>query len=381
MSLRVTTIVFFALILLPPPSARALLGPDVVPAATLLVPYFEVQLPKKIGGKPKGVTTQFTINNLTNDQVLTHVTIWSDLAVPVLDFNVALTGYDVQAIDLQQVLTGQVPATGNPGGLDCEDFLPPFSPLSLDTVGHVRALLTGKQSPLTSLCGGLDHGDLIARGYVTVDVVNKCSGAFPGDVSYFAAAGTGVAANTNAIWGDAFIIDRQKKLGIGNSMVHIEAFPAQFNPGDQTFYGRYSGGDASDAREPLSSLFGVRYHNIPKDKLFPQGTTLLVWRDTQTAAASQFACGTTPAWYPLTTTEVVTFDEQENAFGVAVEPSPFAAATGRVEIGGASLPVAPVRGWLYMNLDLESEPSQAVVTVFHESKGRNSVIGPSVSLN
>ncbi len=60
-------------------------------------------------------------------------------------------------------------------------------------------------------------------------------------------------------------------------------------------------------------------------------------------------------------------------------PSPLAAATGRVEIGGPTLPVAPLRGWLYLNLNVEPGPSQAVVTVFHESKGRNTVTGPSAS--
>jgi len=33
--------------------------------------------------------------------VLAHVAIWSDLAVPVFNFNVYLTGYDVQTINLR----------------------------------------------------------------------------------------------------------------------------------------------------------------------------------------------------------------------------------------------------------------------------------------
>src|SRR5512142_454796 len=64
------------------------------PGATLLLPYFEVDL-----AHPTGRTTRFWINNATATAALVHVTIWSDLAVPVLAFNEYLTGYDVQPID------------------------------------------------------------------------------------------------------------------------------------------------------------------------------------------------------------------------------------------------------------------------------------------
>src|SRR5690242_2352972 len=76
-----------------------------VPAATLLLPYFEVDLANKLGR-----TTQFTINNASATAILAHVTVWSDLAVPVLVFNVYLTGYDVQTIDMRDILqTGVMP--------------------------------------------------------------------------------------------------------------------------------------------------------------------------------------------------------------------------------------------------------------------------------
>ncbi len=73
--------------------------------STLLVPYFEVDL-----SNPNGRNTIFTINkggrldsitvnggppSLNNNiatAILAHVTIWSDLGVPVFNFNVYLTG-------------------------------------------------------------------------------------------------------------------------------------------------------------------------------------------------------------------------------------------------------------------------------------------------
>src|SRR3978361_487092 len=72
---------------------------DEVPAATLFLPYFEVDL-----ANPNGVTTLFSINNASATAVLAHVVVWSDLSVPVLDFNVYLTGYDVQSINMRDIL-------------------------------------------------------------------------------------------------------------------------------------------------------------------------------------------------------------------------------------------------------------------------------------
>src|SRR5690349_18635666 len=76
---------------------------DDVPAATVLLPYFEVDL-----DDPNGITTLFSINNASATAVLAHVVVWSDLSVPVLDFNVYLTGYDVQSINLRDILVGGI---------------------------------------------------------------------------------------------------------------------------------------------------------------------------------------------------------------------------------------------------------------------------------
>jgi hypothetical protein len=88
--------------------ASAVIGAvDDVPAATLLLPYFEVDLTNA-----NGVNTLFSVNNASATAVLAHVTIWSDLSVPVLDFNIYLTGYDVQTISMRDILVnGVVPRT------------------------------------------------------------------------------------------------------------------------------------------------------------------------------------------------------------------------------------------------------------------------------
>ena len=43
-------------------------------------------------------TTLFTITNVTRLPQIAHVTVWTDWSFPVLDFNIFLTGYDVQGI-------------------------------------------------------------------------------------------------------------------------------------------------------------------------------------------------------------------------------------------------------------------------------------------
>src|SRR5688572_12525828 len=81
---------------------------DDVPAATLLLPYFEVDL-----NNANGVTTLFSINNASAAAALAHVTVWTDLSVPVLDFDVYLTGYDVQTINMRDILNGILPKTAD----------------------------------------------------------------------------------------------------------------------------------------------------------------------------------------------------------------------------------------------------------------------------
>lgn len=73
----------------------------VAPAATLLLPYFQVETASR------GTDTFFTITNTSNVPQIAHVTIWTDWSFPVLDFNIFLTGYDVQAVSLYDIIVGQ----------------------------------------------------------------------------------------------------------------------------------------------------------------------------------------------------------------------------------------------------------------------------------
>src|SRR5690242_11962371 len=71
------------------------------PAATLLLPYFEVDIAAPVA---TAQTTLWTITNVSAIPQIAHVTVWSDWSYPVLDFNIFLTGYDVQAINMYDII-------------------------------------------------------------------------------------------------------------------------------------------------------------------------------------------------------------------------------------------------------------------------------------
>jgi len=384
------------------PPARAEGGAHIAnePAATLLLPYFEVSVPKKVGGKPKGTTTVFTLHNADDVGVLARVNLWSDLGVPVSFFHVYLTGYDVQTIDLAEILAGRLPQTASAGQdpadlisplgpvstsdinyASCADFLPP-DPLPSESIEHLRASLTGKPSVLFgNQCLGRDYGEKkpIARGYVTVDTVNSCTLLFP-DSIYFATTAT----DQNVLFGDWFIADKQGVYG--DALVHIRADAAEFVPGDYTFYARQVGAVATDHRQPLATNFGGRFANDKKDPLFPRGTSAIVWRDVKATSQAPFDCASAPSFFPLAQEQIVAFDDEENAEVPqlpAVPPLPpdiilpFPGAAQRASIGTPEFPVSFARGWLYLNLNTTvigqppiSDPAaaQGFVTMLHRTR-------------
>src|SRR5438874_12467884 len=76
------------------------------PAATLLLPFFEVDV-QTAGAQ----TTLFTITNVSRYSQIAHVTIWTDWGFPVLTFNIFLAGYDVQSINVRDILVSGIVAS------------------------------------------------------------------------------------------------------------------------------------------------------------------------------------------------------------------------------------------------------------------------------
>lgn len=406
--------------------ARAEIGTiDAVPASTLLLPYFEVDL-----GNANGVTTVFSVNNASASAAVANVTIWTDWGVPSLGFQVYLTGYDAQTIDLRDVFNGILPVTADAGadpgdqkshkGQLSQDINFPGSigpcgssstiygqpdPTLALKIQNLQRVHRGLSSSIDNQCWGAPYGDTIARGYVTVDSTVVCALGTPADPGYFITT----ADDRNILWGDFTLLDPALQSADTASLVHIESCsnptigngagycPFSFAGGDYTFYGRYDSVAGQDQREPLPTSFASRYRVKNQGK----GTDLLVWRDTKTlptGANGRRACGSKPAWFPLSQTDVVAFDQQENPAdlcfltdnvspAIGGDQTCFPLATQRVHVSGGNtvatdMDVPFKRGWLYLNLNqtlASGDPypglAQAWVTTLHpDGRGLSGVV-------
>src|SRR3954471_22032033 len=143
---------------------------DEVPAATLLLPYFAVDYTSTDG---TGQNTLFSVNNASATAVLAHVVVWSDLSVPVLDFNIYLTGYDVQTVNLRDILvSGIIPRTAS-AGQDPGDTISPKGQFSQDiNFASCTGLLPTPTLP-ASFVSGLQASLL---GKPSSNLANRCAG-------------------------------------------------------------------------------------------------------------------------------------------------------------------------------------------------------------
>lgn len=358
-----TCLALAALIALASPAYPSICDVDERPAATLLVPYFEVS-----PGLPASVNTLLSIQNAEATPVLANLTVWTDVGIPVLGFPFALNGYDVYTLDLASILaTGAIPPSVGSNHPSCNGFFP-LGNIPAQALQKVRDSLTGKPLPPAlgnNLCEGLA---IPARpnnphGFVTIDVVGECTLLFPTDVQYFIGGGKGVALNRNALWGTTFFVDNTASLAHALPMVHIEADakvpetetrsnPTPQKPPNYTFYSRLVEWTARDNREPLATDFGIRFYIAP-----PFGATeLFVWRDSKTRPRA-FPCPPQPrpSAARLGQGRITAFNEEG---GSHVYPPrrtlPFQVMAQRVKVNGSSLVIPPAIGsfgWLFLNLN------------------------------
>jgi hypothetical protein len=73
---------------------------DVVPASTLLFPLVTYEY----GVSADTQTTLIAITNVSSEAQIVHLTVWTDFSIAILDFNIVLTGYDVQTINIRDIL-------------------------------------------------------------------------------------------------------------------------------------------------------------------------------------------------------------------------------------------------------------------------------------
>ncbi len=406
-----------------------------IPAATLLLPYFELRTDAVSGAGP---TTLFTVVNNSRYPQIAHVTIWTDWGYPVLNFNLFLTGYDVQGINLFDILVRGIVVPGVPSGtsistrpgslLNGYTFSADSKPLTntanpnfvttgplnvsdrcLGLPGNLpvelllaarRALTTGTgyAFPGGANCGAGRVGSntgVMAKGYVTIDVVSTCTSQFPtdGNGSYFAGPDAPLLFD-NVLSGDyqqiaptpagsaaAGAFDAQ-----GGPLVHIHAVPEGGLSGASgavpvgtelpfTFYDRYTPAAArtADRRQPLPSEWSAR---------FIQGgyggfaTDLKIWREGLVAGAPDCTNASLEVNSYIAVTDIVRFDEHENSFGVGsyltipeyVPAHVTLPAASRVSTASEVFPYLAtndVGGWLYLNLNSRARDYRVYPDVCH----------------
>jgi hypothetical protein len=323
--------------------AAAVIGAnDVVPAATLLVPYFEVDTSDKAFG-----TTVVSVHNVTLSPVIVHATLWTDLGRETIGFNMLLAPLDSQRLDLRDLFVDG--ALGFAGfGADCESLDEDLAPRQLVSLSNAHQGLAS--GIFNGFCGAIEHADGIARGYITFDVVNDCTDELPSNSDYFGNLGTGIASNDNALWGEYTLIDERRGASQGAPMVHIEASssdPLVLPPARRTFYYRRAASDGIDNREPLSQFWAARY--------FHDATDLVCWRNLR---GDTFACGGFPAapqgfiFPSQSDAGVVAYDHEGNLTEAFDEDAgPCFATTNRVQVGSDLLPLGSKTGWLFVDAD------------------------------
>jgi hypothetical protein len=377
----------------------------VYPAATLLLPYFEVETAQR------ATDTFFTVTNVSNVPQIAHVTIWTSWAFPVLTFNLFLTGYDVQSISMYDVIVNGNIAPGAsagtsstiaPGALSVGnnanpnlslagcDQLPGVVPEPLRTAVR-SALTTGVYNAprFGSSCGTNLVGSgawahmtpTTAVGYVTIDVTSRCSSTYATDPAYFLSE----ILFDNVLTGDYQILDKTpgRNFAGGSPLVHIRAIPEGGPAGtfltpvqtnlSTTFYARYVNGSTIfngpwanvDRRQPLPATFAARwyyadYHDTTAYRIWREGVTGPL-KNTRGGVYST-SCGFAAENSQMPFQEAVRFDEHENASVILHDCSPFCFYynfTSATSTLAATLQQFPpvlstpgdAAGWMYLNLD------------------------------
>jgi len=293
----VTCVAIAALFAVAPSASAITCTVDQRPAATLLVPYFQAAFNPDLSvvtGASR-LDTIVTIGNASSAPMIAHVNVFNERSVLVLDFNIALTGFDIQSFFASSILSGTLPST--PVGKTHTSPDPfvlandvcqrnPAAPTYPTAAGYIRVRPTSPALPedntlatalypvpafgatgtfaqqvLDSLdntpdslgCdSGLVDGVLAGtlRGYMTIDHANYCNLSNPSDPTYYANDAIGMENN---LWGEVIFISGTGIGTFGGSTVNIEAdrafsneqgggqytTAAQIAARNRTFYSRY----------------------------------------------------------------------------------------------------------------------------------------------
>lgn len=393
---------------------------DQRPAATLLVPYFEATFAPDgtpLGAGANARDTLVTICNASAAPMLAHVNVFNERTELVLDFNIALTGFDCQSMSMARVLQGFLPATpittthvaATADACQRNASAGVYSPPTV-TGEYLRIRPVDTATPLdntlattlypqpawpvgsdfafgvldsldetddTVACGGVDRTITNPiRGYVVIDHANYCNLSNPNDPNYYLRDAIGMENN---LFGEVIFTSGSGIPTMGGSTVNIEADPslagdATSSPRVRTFYARYvttdvlcSPGNCSqfstnpwnqgigDQREPLGLKYAARWFDTA-------GVTsnFNVWRASSGSLTDLLGNDCTDI-EPVV--NLTFFDEDENTVTSGVCPSPcrqpqfnFELETQRRNISSFQHP-AHAAGWVSMSFFNSGAPN------------------------
>jgi hypothetical protein len=295
---------------------------DIVPSASLLVPYIVVDTMADGTPNPAGYTTLTVVTNVSSAKQIIHVTVWSADSEPVVDFDEVLSGYDVWSINWRDLVTGSfnlfdtgspttgfwtgtVGTVGSPFGPTSNVLAPSFvglnNPQDTDFVtptntgcgfpwGNLSAyagiIQSGLAGPLVAWsdqdtdCD--DDAEITFSGwlstltdqplffYATIDTVFACNGFFPSQEAYWTFANAegfaGYNTRHNVLTGYDFYLNFTSNYSESLPAVGLEA------SGLWGSVGFYSPAKAiadptgiivppTDDREPLGTAYAFNYLN------------------------------------------------------------------------------------------------------------------------
>lgn len=323
-------VVVVLLSLVAAPALAVFCARDVVPAATLLVPYVEVKMAGDVPDRD-GMTTIVRVTNTAAEATLVQLVVWNAIGEPVAVIHAALSGYDMWTVDFADVLEGRwsrfdtsrspaafpntetvhlkrtpfewgpdgrsgfnppvrapytsrwstgLPDPGTTSELDGAECGMPYG----DTTGQAYAPLIVEKlkDPLFSRshlgCGGYPAnrkgGDWLSNlmenplfFYATIHVVRGCSALTPADAGHAAL----VASDRNVLLGTVTYLDPAAGTLERAPVTHIEAASTA---SQEVVVGPFEARTGIEDRlEPLGTAFAFNYVNT-----LSAASHLVVWK-------------------------------------------------------------------------------------------------------
>jgi hypothetical protein len=388
------------------PALAVFCARDVVPAATLLVPYVVVQMQGDVPNRT-GTTTMLHVTNTGSQAMLVQLVVWNALGEPAVTITAALSGYDMWTVDFADLLEGRwsrfetsraatappnvnelyrVPFEWGPDGRSAEllqgavraPYMSPW-PRGLATPGKtselpggacgmpygdaagqaVSAVLLDKlQEPLLARehrgCGEMAvvrHSNDWLSGltanplffYASVHAVQSCSTLTPADAAFPAQ----VADDRNVLLGEVEYLSPGAGTLELTPAVHLESANS---PAEVATVGPFEARfGVEDRREPLPTGFAFQYNN---SWYGGASSALMLWKPFgELAADGRVAdCGTY-MYYAWDEDEHVITRGCSDCMGPSdIDPNIFPFTTQLVPLTNANFDLPAEAGWVLLLL-------------------------------